>query len=107
MASTPLSSLPFDPPTRRFAPVLQFLTPIDVDTERQLLTISERGHQAGRPLERISYELTARALALGYTATIAMQEIASRTMPSFPGEEVVMPLLLIDLRPLRPRPVTR
>lgn len=93
-----------EPPTRRFAPVLHFLTPVDEVCAEQLRVLASDSHSRGRTLEQLCYDLTARALALGYSATIAMQEVASRAMPSFPGEQVVTPVLLIDLRSLRPRP---
>jgi hypothetical protein len=96
-----------EPPTRRFAPVLHFLTPVDDACAEQLLGLAGESHARQRTLEQLCYDLTARALALGYAATIAMQEVASRAMPSFPGEEVVTPVLLLDLRPLRPRPAAR
>jgi len=96
-----------NPPTRRFAPVLHVLTDVDEETIAQLREIAAAGHRRRRTLEELCYELTARSLALGYATTIAMQEIASRAMPSFPGEKVVTPVLLLDMRPLRPQPAKR
>jgi hypothetical protein len=91
-------------PERRLAPALHFITDVDVKTAYELRELAVTSHHKGGSLEQVCYHLTARSLALGYAASIAMQEVASRTMPSFPGEEVIAPILLLDLRPLRPTP---
>lgn len=94
--------LPADLPERRLAPVLHFVSSADEAVEQELRDLAARVHRQGQAVEQVCYHLTARALALGYTATIAMQEVSSRALPSFPGQEVIAPILLLDLRPLRP-----
>lgn len=97
------SSLP-QVPTHRLAPLLHFITQVDDVTRGDLSALAERAHTLRKPLDEVCYALTARALAHGYSATIAVQEVASTAMPSYPGEQVVTPLLMLDLRSLRPRP---
>lgn len=104
MAVSPQSPFLQDPPSRRLAPMLHILTPVDDETAQQLWEVARTNHRAGQPSDQTADDLTARALAMGYTATIEVREVASRELPSFPGEEVVAPVVLIDLRPLRPRP---
>ena len=88
------------PRTRRLAPVLQFVTPVDPYAERLLRSVAASGHAEGRSLEEVCYALHVRAAALGYGATLAVQEVSSRAMPSYPGQTVVTPLLLLDLQPV-------
>ena len=85
------------PVLRRFPPVLQFLTTHSPDVEAQLRAISLEAYRRGKTLEDICSEIYNQAFALGYEATIGVQEVYSSSMPSFPGQTVMSALLLIDL----------
>ncbi len=86
------------PVLRRFPPVLQFLTTHSADVEAQLRAVSLEAYRRGKSLEDICSEIYNIALAIGYEATIGVQEVYSSSMPSFPGQTVMSALLLIDLR---------
>lgn len=100
------------PVVRRFAPVIQMLTVEDAGIELQLTECARAAYRDGKALQEICTDVYARAHALGYEATIAVQEIYSTSMPSFPGQTVISALLMLDLRPLwsngdGPRPPLR
>lgn len=97
--SAPRSAPCSAPRTHRFAPILQFVTPVDPYVERELRALGYASHEQRRSTDEVCYALHLRASSLGYDATIAVQEVTSRAMPSFAGQTVITPLLLLDLQP--------
>lgn len=88
------------PVARRFAPVVQVLTPVDPGAEARLLAVARQSFAEGKALKDICADLYRFARASGYEATIGVQEVYSTSMPSFPGQTVISALLMVDLRPL-------
>ncbi len=88
------------PVARRFAPVVQVLTPVDPGAEARLLAVARQSFAEGKALKDICTDLYRFARASGYEATIGVQEVYSTSMPSFPGQTVISALLMVDLRPL-------
>ena len=84
---------------RRFPPVLQFLTEPGETVERDLRAVCLRAFRGRKSIEQICAAVYHRALTLGFTATIGLQEVYSTSMPSFSGETVWSVLLLIDMQP--------
>ena len=85
---------------RRLPPVLQFVVPVSSEVKMALHQVAQEQFAQGKSLDVICWEVYNCALSYGYYATIGVQEISSRNMPSFPGETVVASLLLVDLRPV-------
>jgi hypothetical protein len=86
------------PVLRRFPPVLQFLTTHSPDVEAQLRAVSLDAYRRGKSLEEICNEIYNFAFSLGYEATIGVQEVYSKSMPSFPQQTIMSALLLVDMR---------
>ena len=88
------------PVARRFPPVIQVLTVDDPSAELQLATCATDSYREGKALRDICTDVHRHARSLGYDATIAVQEVHSTSVPSFPGQTVISALLMLDLRPL-------
>jgi hypothetical protein len=87
--------------TRRFPPALQLLTRTTPMVEQQLWAVSHQSFREGKTLKQICVDVYNYAQALGYEATIGVQEVYSASMPSYPGQTIISALMLLDLRPLR------
>ena len=85
---------------RRFPPALQILVPVSLEVQQKLQQTVLKHFQQGKTLDVICWELYNTALALGYHATIGVQEVSSNSMPSFAGQTVLSALLLVDLQPI-------
>ncbi|HEX7072104.1 MAG TPA: hypothetical protein VF190_14925 [Rhodothermales bacterium] len=85
-------------PVRRFPPVLQFLTRSSPHVEREIRARTLEAFRRGKSIEQICSDIYRTALECSFYATIGVQEVSSRSMPSFPEETVVSALLMIDLR---------
>jgi hypothetical protein len=88
------------PVARRFPPVIQVLTVDDPSAEHQLAACANESYREGKALRDICTDVHRLARAIGYDATIGVQEVYSTSMPSFPGQTVISALLMLDLRPL-------
>ena len=82
---------------RRFPPVLQFLTRSSPHIEREIRARSLECFRRGWRIEQICAEIHRAALENSFHATIGVQEVSSRSMPSFPDQTVLSALLIVDM----------
>ena len=82
---------------RRIAPSLLFLRPADSFLESQLREAGSAAHEAGLPIDEVCAAVYHAGISCGYRVTLAVQEVFSNNMPSFPGQTVMTALIMVDL----------
>jgi hypothetical protein len=88
------------PGIRCFPPVIQFLTDLDPDVRRRLQTICTEMQFHEKGLQDVCRELYLCARTEGYELSLAVQQVFSTQMPSFPNQTVQTALLLADATPI-------
>lgn len=89
------------PDVHRFPPTVQVLNMTTPHIQERMQDIAMIGFRRGLKSDAICVELHTYARTFDYEATIAVQEVKTREMPSFPGSTVVSAIMLVDLRPAR------
>jgi hypothetical protein len=88
------------PGIRCFPPVIQFLTDVDPDVQRRLQAICTDMQFYEKGLQNVCRELYLCARSEGYELSLAVQQVFSTQMPSFPNQTVQTALLLADAKPI-------
>lgn len=88
------------PGIRCFPPVIQFLTDLEPDLQRRLQAICTDMQFHEKGLQDVCRELYLCARTEGYELSLAVQQVFSTQMPSFPNQTVQTALLLADATPI-------
>jgi len=95
------------PASRRFPPVIQFLTDVDPAVQNHMTSLAWQGHRKGRSIKEICTAIKGLGRALGYHVAAGIQEVSSESMPSYPGQRVVTTLIMLDVSQAFQRTQTR